>query len=116
MQIGSNLTLIEPETRNFVGCAAVKVKQFRILLVNAVMLAQRECKLRYGDAARCIHWRLCEKYKIHKTGKWYEHMPAGENKNDDYKILWDVMIQCDKERDPSSPTRHFCGGQVPEGN
>ena len=61
------------------------------------VLAQREYKRRHDNVARYIHWRLCEKFKLHNTDKWYEHKPEGVSENDNYKILWDVMIQCDKE-------------------
>ena len=61
------------------------------------VLAQREYKRRHDNVTRYINWRLCEKYKLHKTDKWYEHKPDGVSENDKYKILWDVMIQCHKE-------------------
>ena len=61
------------------------------------VLAQREYKRRHDNVASYIHWRLCEKFKLHNTDKWYEHKPEGVCENDNYKILWDVMIQCDKE-------------------
>ena len=34
------------------------------------VLAQREYKRRHDNVTRYIHWRLCEKYKLHKTDKW----------------------------------------------
>ena len=60
------------------------------------MLAQREYKRRNDNVARYMHWRLCEKFKLHNTDKWYERKPEGVRENDNYKILWDVMILCDR--------------------
>ena len=32
-----------------------------------------------------------------RSGKWYEHAPEDVVKNEEVKILWDVMNQCDRE-------------------
>ena len=32
-----------------------------------------------------------------RSEKWYEHAPEGVVENEEVKILWDVMIQCDRE-------------------
>ena len=32
-----------------------------------------------------------------KSEKWYEHAPEGVVENEEVKILWDVMIQCERE-------------------
>ena len=61
------------------------------------MLAQREYKRRHDNVARYVHWRLCEKYKLDRTNKWYDHKPEGVIENVDYKILSDIMIPCDKK-------------------
>ena len=37
-----------------------------------------------------------------KSEKWDEHI-SGVVKNDDVKILWDVMIQCDREIKAKKP-------------
>ena len=59
-------------------------------------LAQKEYKRRHDNVARIVHWKLCGKYNLKRSEKWYEHAPEGvENK--EVKILWDVMIQCDRE-------------------
>ena len=42
------------------------------------------------------------KYNLKRSEKWYEHAPEGvENK--EVKILWDVMIQCDREIKAGKP-------------
>ena len=45
---------------------------------------------------------MCGKYNLKSGKKWYEHAPEGAVENEEVKILWDVMIQCDKE------TRYCC--------
>ena len=40
---------------------------------------------------------MCGKYNLKRSEKWYEHAPEGVVENEEVKILWDVMIQCDRE-------------------
>ena len=60
-------------------------------------LAQKEYKRRHNNVARTVHWKLCGKYNLKRSEKWYEHVPEGVVENEEVKILWDVMIQCDRE-------------------
>ena len=60
-------------------------------------LAQKEYKRRHNNVARIVHWKLCGKYNLKRSEKWYEHAPEGVVENEEVKILWDVMIQCDRE-------------------
>ena len=60
-------------------------------------LAQKEYKRRHKNVARIVHWKLCGKYNLKRSEKWYEHAPEGVVENEEVKILWDVMIQCDRE-------------------
>ena len=60
-------------------------------------LVQKEYKRRLDNVARIIHWKLCEKYNLKRSKKWYEHAPKGVGENEEVKILWDVMIQCDRK-------------------
>ena len=32
-----------------------------------------------------------------RSEKWYEQVPEGAVENEEMKILWDVMIQCERE-------------------
>ena len=59
-------------------------------------LAQKEYKRRHG-VSRIVHWKLCGKYNLKRSKKWYEHAPEGVVENEEAKILSDVMIQCDRE-------------------
>ena len=58
-------------------------------------LAQKEYKRRH-DVARIVHWKLCGKFNLRRSEKWYEHVPEGVVENKEVKILY-VMIQCDIE-------------------
>ena len=60
-------------------------------------LAQKEYTRRHNNVARTLHWKLCGKYNLKKSEKWYEHVPEGVVENEEVKILWDVMIQRDKD-------------------
>ena len=40
---------------------------------------------------------LCGKYNLKRSEKLYEHALEGVVENEEVKILWDVMIQCDRE-------------------
>ena len=53
-------------------------------------------KLRRDDnVARIVHLKLCGKYNL-ISEKWYQHAPEVVE-NEEVKILWDVMIQCDRQ-------------------
>ena len=60
-------------------------------------LAQKDYKRRHGNNARIVHWKLCRKYNLKRSEKWYEHASEGAVENEEVKILWDAMIQCDRE-------------------
>ena len=57
---------------------------------------QKEYKRRHDNVARIVHWKLCGKYNLKRSEKWYEHAPEDVVENEEVKILWDV-IQCDRE-------------------
>ena len=46
---------------------------------------------------------MCGKCSLKRSEKWYEHVPDGVVENEEAKILWDVMIQCDKETKARKP-------------
>ena len=80
-----------------------KNKTVSQIISECSMLTPREYKRRHDNVAMYIHWRLCEKYDLDKANKWYEHKPDGVIENTNYKILWDVMIQCDREIEARRP-------------
>ena len=60
-------------------------------------LAEKEYMKRQDNVARIVHWKLFGRYNLKRSEKCYEHAPEGVVENEDVKILWDVMIQCDRE-------------------
>ena len=40
-------------------------------------LARREYKIKHDNIAIIIHWKLCGKYNLKRSEKWYEHAPEG---------------------------------------
>ena len=42
-----------------------------------------------------VHWKLCCKYDLGRSKKWYDHQPDGVIENERCKILWDMNIQYD---------------------
>ena len=60
-------------------------------------LAQKEYNRRHDNVARIVHWKFCGKCNLKRSEKWYEHAPHSVVENEEITILWDVMIQCDRE-------------------
>ena len=59
-------------------------------------LAQREYKRRHDNVARYLHWQLCNKGGLERAEKWYEPQPEAVIENENFKLLWDFTIQCDR--------------------
>ena len=68
-------------------------------------LAQKKYKRRHNNVARINLWKLCGKYNLKKSEKWYEYDPEGVVENEEGKILWEVMIQCDTEIKAREPDK-----------
>ena len=73
------------------------------LISECGKLAQHEYKRRHDDVARYVHWQLCQNVGIESCDKWYEHKPECVMENNDYKIYWDFMIQCDRKIEARKP-------------
>ena len=65
------------------------------IVTECMILAQKKIQ-RHDNIARLVRWKLCGKYKMNKSEKWYEHMPEAVVENEWFKIYWDFNIQCDK--------------------
>ena len=52
---------------------------------------------RQDNVARIVNWKLCGRYNLKRSEKWYEHAQESIVKNEEMKILVDVMIQCDRK-------------------
>ena len=48
-----------------------------------------------GQYRSIVHWKLCEKFHLDRSDKWYEHSPEGSVENENVKLLWDMNIQRD---------------------
>ena len=70
-------------------------------------LVQKEDKRRHDNVARTVHWKLCGKYNLKRSEKWYEHAPESLVENDEVKTLWNAMIQCDTEIKARKPDTIF---------
>ena len=58
-------------------------------------LAQKEYKRRHDNLGKKVHWKLARKCNFEAGDKRYEHEPESVLENEDYKILWDFIIQTD---------------------
>ena len=57
-------------------------------------LAQ-EYKREHDNLGKIVHWKLARKCNFEAGDKQYEHEPEFVLENEDYKILWDFIIQTD---------------------
>ena len=73
-----------------------KVESVTHIVSACKMLAQKDYKRRHDKVCLNLHWSLCKKYGIEVEEKWYKHKPEAVIQNEDVKILWDFMIQCDR--------------------
>ena len=46
---------------------------------------------------------MCKKATIERANKWYNQQPSSCAKNEKYKLLWDMMIQCDQHIQARKP-------------
>ena len=60
-------------------------------------MAQKEYNRRYNNVARIVHLKLCGKCNLKRSEKWHEYSPEIVE-NEEVKILWDVMIQSDRDQ------------------
>ena len=56
-----------------------------------------EYRGRYDNLARYIHRQLCGKCELERANSWYEQKPEGVVKSENFKILWDFIVQCDRK-------------------
>ena len=52
-------------------------------------------KRRHDNVAAIVHWKLCGKFNLEKSEKWYLHNPQTVSENVNHKLIWDMNIQCD---------------------
>ena len=66
-------------------------------------LAQIEHRDRHDNVARYIHWQLCGKCGLERASSLYEQKPEGVVESENFKILWDFKVQCDRKIDARRP-------------
>ena len=47
--------------------------------------------------SRCIHWQLCGECGLERANSLYEQKPEGVMESENFKILWDFTVQCDRK-------------------
>ena len=53
-------------------------------------LAQKEYKRKHNNVARIVHWKLCPKYNLKRSEKWYELAPeCVAEKSEDFVGCYD---------------------------
>ena len=50
-------------------------------------LDQSGYKRSHGSVARMVHWKLCEKFDLKKSEKWYLHNPQTFAKSVNHKLM-----------------------------
>ena len=62
-------------------------KTIRHIVSECSKLAQREYKRRDDNVAKMVHWKLCKKFNLEKSEKWYLHNPQIISENVNHKLL-----------------------------
>ena len=88
----SNTTLIKVLIYHLVECVGRQAKR---LVLSCSKLALREYKRGHNNVARMIHWKLCEKFNLKKSEKWYLQNPQTVSEKVNHKLIWGMNIQCD---------------------
>ena len=57
------------------------------IISGCMFLLRKEYKTRHDHIARLVHWKLCCKYDLSRSEKWYDHQPDGVVENERYKML-----------------------------
>ena len=66
-------------------------------------LAQTKYKGRHDNVARYIHWQLRRKCGLKRANSWYQQKPEGVVESENFKILWDFTVQCDRKIEARRP-------------
>ena len=66
-------------------------------------LAQTEYEGRHDNVAWYVHWQLCGKFGLERAKRWYEEKPEGVVESENFKMLWDFIIQCDRKIEARRP-------------
>ena len=83
--------------------AEEREKRWPMWWVRAVSW-ERQYKRNHVNVAWYIHWQLCGKYGLERADSWYEQKPEGVMESENFWLLWDSTVQCDRSK--NSKTRH----------
>ena len=64
---------------------------------------QTEYKGWHDNVALYIHWQLCGKCGLERASSWYEQKPEGVVESENFNILWDFTVQCDRKIEARRP-------------
>ena len=76
-----------------------KLRQDNDIINNNNKLAHTEYKGRYDNVAR----QLCGKCALEIANSWYEQKPEGVVESENFKVLWDFTVQCDRKIEARRP-------------
>ena len=65
--------------------------------MSAVSWRRQNIKGRHDNVARYIHWQLCGKCGLERANSWCEQKPEGVVESENFKILWDFTVQCERK-------------------
>ena len=74
-----------------------------LIIIIIIIIIIIEYKGRHDNAARYIHWQLCVKCGLERANSWYEERPEGVVESENFKILWDFTVQCDRKIEATRP-------------
>ena len=67
-------------------------------LAECKMLAQCQHKnWRRDKVAQSLRWKICKKYGLPVSEKWYDHRIETVMENEEVTVMWDMKIQTDKD-------------------
>ena len=73
------------------------------ILNGCQKLANGDYKHRHDRVAAALHWGMCRDLGFTAETKWWSHYAEKVLENDDYKILWDFLIQTDNPIEACKP-------------
>ena len=72
--------------------------------VSAVSWRRQNIKdFRHDNVVRYIHWQLCGKCELERANNRNEKKPEGVVESENFKIVWDFTIQCDRKIEARRP-------------
>eukprot|EP00795_Rhopilema_esculentum_P007988 gene7988-biopygen1696 len=63
----------------------------------------REYRKRNDKVALRVHWKMCSKYDIECTDKWFDHHPLAVAEYRDARITWDTTVYTDRKLQHNRP-------------